>query len=68
MTKDYCSKFTYTDMSPCIFRKSRVKKVREMPGGKTEVTYDNGRKMLLRAEVAEVRMEIYGEEDEQYDG
>ena len=57
--------FVHTDGSPCIINKERVKGLREAPGGHTWIDYDNGKMFEVVREIAEVRREIYGEDDDQ---
>ena len=63
MTDDFCAKFVYENMAPCVFRKSRVVDIFERDG-RTHVVYDNGRTMILRADVYEVRQEVFGDDPE----
>ena len=44
----------YVNMAPCIIRRDKVKDIREMPGGRTEITCSDGRVCLVRETIDEV--------------
>lgn len=60
--KDFVT-FIYPDRSPCILKRSRIKKLKELPGGRTLVTYDNGNEYEVLVDISTVRMEVYGYEE-----
>lgn len=58
MTGKYLS-LTYENMSPCIVRSDRIKEVCEMPGGRSKITYGNGRVFLVRESTIKVNKERF---------
>lgn len=49
---------TYVDHSPCILRVDGIRSINEAPGGKTEIEYYDGRRMLVREDPLSINEKI----------
>ena len=52
----------YPNIAPCILRVDKIVSMREMPGNKTEITYADGRIIMVRESKAEIEEMISEEE------
>ena len=48
----------YENFAPAILNIKKIKKLTEMPGGRTKVTYTKKREYILREDIEHVRAQI----------